>query len=90
MLIVKLLNRLFGWDYIAWKNTADYGVARVQVDGNGRVFYWRYKITKVADLIIVDSQVLWLTCHPSKYMVTTAGEREMPQPSNNYSAAQLN
>lgn len=63
----RLLHRLFGWDYIAWENNADEGIARVHVDGGGRVFYWRYKSTNVADIIKRPEQVLWLTCKPEKY-----------------------
>jgi hypothetical protein len=28
----KILNWLFGWDYIAWKNGAGQGIARLQPD----------------------------------------------------------
>ena len=63
----KLLNLLFGWDYIAWKNSADQGISRVLVDGRGVVFYWRYKVTNVADIISDPNSVLWLTCPPDKY-----------------------
>lgn len=63
----KILNKLFGWDYVQWKNSADQGIARVHVDSLDRVYYWRYKITKVADIIQHKDSVLWLTCHPSKY-----------------------
>lgn len=34
-MMYKLLNKLFGWDYIQWKNTVDSGIARIHVDGNG-------------------------------------------------------
>lgn len=64
----KLKHFLFGWDYIVWKNSADGGIARVHVDKTGRVWYWRYKITRLIDYIDSPSQVHWLTCHPSKYM----------------------
>jgi hypothetical protein len=43
LLMYRLLNRLFGWDYIAWRNTCDQGIARIHKDGNGVLFYWRYK-----------------------------------------------
>ncbi len=67
-MIYKLLNKLFGWDYIAWHNSADDGVARVYKDYAGNAYYWRYKNTKVTDTIIVPEQVLWLTCNPDKYL----------------------
>lgn len=63
----QILNWLFGWDYILWSNTADSGIARVSVDGMGRVWYWRYKLNKVADYVNRPEDVLWLTCNPSKY-----------------------
>jgi len=66
----KILNFLFGWDYIAWKNTADSGIARIRRDQNGNLFYWRYKATKVADPITKARDFLWLTCPPEKYGIT--------------------
>jgi len=64
----KLLNFIFGWDYVHWKNSADQGIARVFRDASGRPVYWRYKITKVLDVIEEENQVTWLTCRPSKYL----------------------
>ncbi len=64
----KLLNKLFGWDYIQWRNTASQGIARVNKDGNGVCWYWRYKNTSLADVIKDKEQVIWLTCEPSKYL----------------------
>lgn len=66
-MIYSILHRLFGWDYIQWRNCVDQGAARVRVDGMGRVWYWRYRSTKVADFISKPEQVLWLTCSPYKY-----------------------
>ena len=66
-MIYKLLNKLFGWDYIQWSNSAAQGVARVHVDGMRRVWYWRYKGTKVVDIIEDPAKVIWLTCSPNKY-----------------------
>lgn len=66
-MIYNILHLLFGWDYIQWRNSADRGVARVRVDGMGRVWYWRYRSTKYADFIDRPEQVLWLTCPAGKY-----------------------
>jgi len=66
----RILHHLFGWDYVAWRNSADRGIARVHVDGMGRVFYWRYKSLRLADLITEPERVIWLTCGPEKYMPT--------------------
>jgi hypothetical protein len=66
-MIYNILHLLFGWDYIHWSHAADRGIARVRVDGLGRVWYWRYRSIKLADLIAKPEQVLWLTCAPNKY-----------------------
>ena len=66
-MMYKLFNKLFDWDYVAWSNTADQGVARVLGLADGKVVYWRYKGVKVLDVISEPKQVKWLTCHPSKY-----------------------
>ena len=66
-MIYNLLHKIFGWDYVAWKNTADSGIARVQCLPDRTVYYWRYKNIKVMDVITDASQVKWLTCLPSKY-----------------------
>lgn len=63
----KILNWFFGWDYIAWSNWADQGIAKVRIDGMGRVWYWRYRSISSADYIIDPKDVIWLTCSPSKY-----------------------
>lgn len=70
-MIWRLCNLLFGWDYIAWDNGADRGVARVWIDGLDRAVYWRYKSICVADQIKSPEQVYWLTCKPSKYLKRT-------------------
>ena len=64
----KLMHRMFGWDYVQWRNSADQGIARVYTDGMGRAYYWRYKNIAIADLIQESAQVVWLTCAPAKYM----------------------
>ena len=63
----KLMHALFGWDYVAWNNGVGQGVARVHRAGDGRPYYWRYKSINCIDLIHTREQVVWLTCHPSKY-----------------------
>lgn len=67
----KLMNRLFGFDYIQWSNFADHGVARVYRDGTGCAYYWRYRNICVADRITKANQVIWLTCAPEKYLGAT-------------------
>lgn len=67
-MIYKLWHRLFGWDYIYWKNSADQGISRIYKDALGNPFYWRYFSITVLDPIINEKQVTWLTCNPSKYL----------------------
>jgi hypothetical protein len=68
----RIFHLLFGWDYVAWANSAHQGIARVHVDGMGRAYYWRYKAIRVADFIEKPECVIWLTCGPEKYMPTQA------------------
>jgi len=92
----KIYHFLFGWDYVCWKNSADSGVARVHVDYEGRPFYWRYKLTKLIDLIPSPYtpsgapnenkkrwlDIVWLTCSPTKYFPLVPVMRdEMDQPN---------
>lgn len=72
----RVLHLLFGWDYIHWRNTADSGVARIRRDHAGRVWYWRYWLTNVADRVVDPSAVLWLTCSPAKYGFMQFHDRE--------------
>ena len=69
----KFLNALFGWDYIYWENMASSGIARVQVSASGDIYYWRYKRTKVLDIITKSNQVFWLTCKSSRYLTEVGG-----------------
>ncbi len=65
----KIWNFLFGWDYIYWQNSADNGIARVMKLPDGKVVYWRYKLTKLMDIITDKNQVRWLTCPPKKIRI---------------------
>lgn len=64
----KLLNYLFGWDYIYWHNSCAQGIARVYLAPDGACYYWRYRSIKVLDIIYKPSCVTWLTCTPDKYL----------------------
>jgi len=64
----KLLHKLFGWDYVYWKNSADNGIARVHKAQEGVVYYYRYKSTQLIDKVLKKEQVVWLTCPASKYL----------------------
>ena len=63
----KILNKIFGWDYILWHDSATQGVSRVYLDGMGRVWCWVYPSIDVAKIITKPKEVIWLTCSPDKY-----------------------
>lgn len=67
----KILNYLFGWDYVAWQNTCAHGIARVQVNGDGEPFIFYYKITNAWKSLKNPGHfnINWLTCSPKKYGV---------------------
>lgn len=67
MIIATVFNWLFGWDYIHWKSSCDYGIARVHKAPNGDVWYFRYRVTKCIDVVKEAEQVTWLTCSPEDY-----------------------
>lgn len=69
-MIWRTLHWIFGWDYVMWQNIADHGVARVRVNPEGRIFYWRYRNIGVLDEIKDRNQVFWLTCKSDKYFKT--------------------
>ena len=68
----KILNWLFGWDYIAWDyctlSVDDSGIARVYINPDGDVWYWKYKRLGHHNIITSKDDVLWLTCSSDKYM----------------------
>ena len=66
----KLMNLVFGFDYIQWRNCAGQGIARVRVDGMNRAWYFRHKNISVIDFIDDPKRVVWLTCAPEKYVLT--------------------
>lgn len=66
----KLLNKLFGWDYLYWQNSAAQGVSRVRVSPDGYVYFIRYKNYKLYDIIghpNCPRTILYLTCSAEKY-----------------------
>lgn len=64
----KIWNFLFGYDYIVWKNSADSNIARVHRGLDGKVWYYRYRLTYVIDKIKDKNEVIWMTCKPEKYL----------------------
>lgn len=67
MKIYKILNKLFGWDYI-YHNAGVLGANgsfRVFKTLDGRIAFWKYD--DYLHFIKDPSEVVWLTCKPSKY-----------------------
>lgn len=62
----RILNKLFGWDYVMGDRDHDVGSRRVRVDALGNPFYIRR--FNLGRRISSPDQVIWLTCHPSKYL----------------------
>ncbi len=63
----RILNFLFGWDYIYWTNSADQGISKVFKAKDNKICYYRYRITGLIDQIFEPKQVIWLTCNSDKY-----------------------
>ena len=53
----KIYNYLFGWDYIQWSNTCDFGIARVHVLPDGKVVFWQYRGISVLQQIVNSHDV---------------------------------
>jgi hypothetical protein len=70
----KILNKLFGWDYVFWRNSVDSGIARIRKAPDGKVWYWRYWSIDLMDIVAEPKQVTWLTCLPEKYLTKETKE----------------
>ena len=70
----KILNFLFGWDYIKWSNYADEGIARIKTDADGVHYFTLYWITGCTATLEEyttgrgERKILWLTCKSEKYL----------------------
>ena len=64
----RIWNKLFGWDYIFWQNYVDRGIAKVYKDGKNNPYYFQYKLLNLIQPIRKESDVIWLTCKPNKYI----------------------
>ena len=63
----KILNKLFGWDYVYYKTREDYsGIARIIVLPDKSVHFWsgNYLINIKYKNMIIE----FLTCTPDKYI----------------------
>lgn len=70
----KILNKLFGWDYVFWKHHAGtHGISRITQFPDGKYYICRYGSTLV-DLTNQYGEygltLTYLTCDPSKYIKT--------------------
>lgn len=71
-MMYKLLNKLFGWDYVQAYYSVNCPVARVQVDGMRRVWYLQvYEFDGERRMLPSEikepEDFIWLTCSPDKY-----------------------
>ena len=62
----KLLNILFGWDYIAWSDGFCYGIARVYMVDD-KPYFIKYKSLEFVVKIESPNNVIWMTCSSKKY-----------------------
>lgn len=70
-MLYKILNFIFGYDYIYWKDSASQGIARVRVLEDGTVYYWYSVVLRFFEEIETPDQVKWLTCSSNKYFKET-------------------
>ena len=75
-MMYKVLHWIFNWDYIAWRSIAGNGIARVHINPQGIPYFWKYKNTKVVEIIADADHFLWLTCKPEKYISATVPRAE--------------
>jgi len=69
----KLLNYIFGWDYIIWENCLYKGVARIRTLPNGDHYFLVYgAISNYVPLTENQENdawvIAWLTCDKNKYL----------------------
>ena len=70
-MIYKIMNYIFGWDYIVWNYCGGKGVSRIRVLPNGNIYYLRHGAYDSFQEINKESDVkAWLTCDKSKYLPT--------------------
>lgn len=65
----KILNKLFGWDYVYWKIAwpCYNGISRIHMDGEGQPYYEDYG-TMERPYGNPKVKIIWLTCKPEKYI----------------------
>jgi len=79
MYLYKILNWIFGWDYVAWKNENDSrmrGIVRIFIDGTGKCRYDKnIYMNFEANFVEIKNadEVVWLTCKPEKYLNNEEG-----------------
>lgn len=63
----KILNWLFGWDYIYLEDSYGQGISRVKKDAEGNPIYTPNFIFPRIEKIYNPDNVIWLTCSREKY-----------------------
>ena len=67
----KILNKLFGWDYVFWKHHAGtHGISRIITLPDGNYYICRYGYAYDDLNNQYELTLTYLTCDPSKYIKT--------------------
>ena len=69
----RILNYLFGWDYVTWQDCLYKGIDKVRVLPNGKPYFLKYGSSSNFTYITKEnngSTVIhaWMTCDPGKYI----------------------
>ena len=68
----RILNKLFGWDYIYWKSEDYDGISKIVILPDKTIHFWARGY-----LINIDNKLVnikFLTCTPDKYINNMAKE----------------
>ena len=70
----RILNFIFGWDYVLWTTRYNYGISRVFVDHACNAYcFMKYNhpsFGREKGVAKIDgaNKFIWLTCHHTKYL----------------------
>ena len=69
----KILNYLFGWDYILWQDCLYKGVSKIRQLPNGDYYFLKYGSINCFTRIPKENKetnkvIAWLTCNKDKYL----------------------
>jgi hypothetical protein len=62
----KILNKLFGWDYVYYKTENYEGIARIIVLPDKSVHFWH--LNNLINIEYKKMHIKFLTCTPDKYI----------------------